>query len=91
MSSDLRSTIIDKIVKRGGNMTNGYFPARYVDITNELNLSPQGVSKILKQFVEMKSLSLLKHGGGSKSSLSGDLQLIEVLKRNKPLISYSKI
>ena len=92
LSSDLRSSIIDKIIERGGNTTNGYFPAGYVDITNELNLSPQVVSKIWKQFAQMKSLSPLKHGGGNKSGLSdGDLQLIEVLKRNKPSISYSEI
>ena len=40
----------------------------------------------------MKSLSPLKHGGGNKSGFSdGDLKLIEVLKRNKPTISYSEV
>ena len=73
MSSDLRSSIIDKIIE-SGNTTNGYFPTRYVDIANELNLSPQVISKIWKQFVQVKSLSPLKHGGGNKSGLSnGDL------------------
>ena len=73
LSSDLRSTIVDKIIERGGN-------------------TPQVVSKIWKQFIQMKSLSPLKHGGRNKSGLSdGDLQLIEVLKRNKPSISYSEI
>ena len=52
LSSDLRSTIIDRTVERGGNTTNSYFSARYVNIANELNLSPQVVSKIWNQFVQ---------------------------------------
>ena len=54
------------------------------------------VSKIWKQFVERISLSPLRHcgeGGGGEAAFSmhGDLELIEVLKRQKPSITYSKI
>ena len=37
LSLDLRSSIIDKIVQRGGNSTTGHFPGRYVDVASELN------------------------------------------------------
>ena len=92
LSLDIRSTIIDKIIDRGGNKVTGYFPGRFVDIANELNLSSAVVSKIWKQFYETNSLSPLKHGGGNKSGLSdGDLHLIEVIKRQRPSISYSEL
>ena len=86
----MRSSIIDKIVQRGGNSTTGHFPGRYVDVASELNLSSAVVSKIWKQFCETNSLSPLKNGGGNKSGLSeGDLQLIEVVKR--PSTTYAEL
>ena len=92
MSLDLRSSIIDKIVQRGENATTGHFPGRYVDVASELNLLSAVVSKIWKQFCETISLRPLEHGGGNKSDLSdGDLQLIEVVKRQKPPTSYAEL
>ena len=88
----MRSSIIDKIVQRGGNSTTGHFPGRYVDVASELNLSSAVVSKIWKQFCETNSLSPLKNGGGNKSGLSeGVLQLIEVVKRHKPSTTYAEL
>ena len=91
LSLDLRSSIIDKIVQRGGNSTTGHFSGRYVDVASELNLSSAVVSKIWKQFCETNSLSPLKNGGGNKSGLSeGDLQLIEVVNP-QPSTTYAEL
>ena len=46
LSSDLRHTIIDKIVEGGGDPLTMIFPGRFVDIANELNVSFATVSKI---------------------------------------------
>ena len=90
---DMRSSVIDKIVQRGGDTASGFFPGKYIDVAiNELSLHCSTVSKIWNQFCEKKSLSPLKTSGGKRSSLSdGDLQLIEVLKRHKPTTTYSEI
>ena len=69
------------------------FPGRFVDIANELNVSSATVSKIWKSYCQTGSqLSPLKHRGGNPSRLSnGDLQLIEVLKRQKPSITHAEV
>ena len=94
LSLDLRSSIIDKIVQRGGNSTTGHFPGRYVDVASELNLSSAVVSKIWKQFCEKTwgLAKVLSKMWGNKSGLSeGDLQLIEVVKRHKPSTTYAEL
>ena len=68
------------------------YPGRYVDIANELKVSSAVVAKIWKNYCESGTLSPIKHGEGNPSRLSeGDLQLIEVLKRQKPSISYAEV
>ena len=63
-----------------------------MDIANELNVSSATVSKIWKNYCETGSLSPLKHRGGNPSHLSiGDLELIEVLKRQKPSITRAEV
>ena len=92
LSSDLRHLIIDKIVEGGGDPLTMIFPGRFVDIANELNVSLATVSKIWKNYCETGSLSPLKHRGGNPSRLSnGDLELIEVLKRQKPSITHAEV
>ena len=91
LSSDLRH-IIDKIIEGGGDPLTMIFPGRFVDIANELNVSSATVSEICKHYCETDSLSPLKHRGGKPSRLSnGDLELIEVLKRQKPSITYAEV
>ncbi|XP_068704531.1 uncharacterized protein [Montipora foliosa] len=92
LSSDLRHLIIDKIVEGGGDPLTMIFPGRFVDIANELNVSLATVSKISKNYSKTGSLSPLKHRGGNPSHLSnGDLELIEVLKRQKPSITHAEV
>ena len=56
-------------------------------------VSSATVSKIWKSYCQTGSqLSPLKHRGGNPSRLSnGDLQLIEVLKRQKPSITHAEV
>ena len=71
------------------------FPGRFVDIANELNgfigYSFQNLEKLLPDWFSA-FISPLKHRGGNPSRLSnGDLELIEVLKRQKPFITHAEV
>ena len=92
LSNDTRRSIIDKIISRGGQKETGIFPGKYMDVAGELDLSSAVVSKIWKQYCQTSSISPLKKHTGNPSSLSdGDLQLIEVMKIQKPSTSYTEI
>lgn len=92
LSEDVRISIIDKILQRGGNVVTGVFPGKYTEIARELNISSAVVSNIWSQYYQNNSLSLKKRQGGINTSLSnGDLHLIEILKRQKPSITNSEI
>ena len=91
LSSNLQHLIIDKIIEKGCDPLTMIYPGRYVDIANELKVSSAVVAKIWKNYCESGTLSPIKHGEGNPSRLSeGDLQLIEVLKRQKPLYLMRK-
>ena len=92
LSKDIRICIIDKIIARGGNHITGVFPGEFTEVGKELNVSSNVVSKIWKRFCENRTISPKKHSGGRQSSLSdGDLQLIEVIKRQKPSVSNKEL
>ena len=68
------------------------FPGKYTDVAKELDLSSVVVSKIWKQYCQTSSFSPLKKHTGNPFSLSdGDLQLIEVMKIQKPSPSFAEI
>jgi hypothetical protein len=55
LSGKALSSVIYKIVQRGGDTASGFFPGKYIDVANELSLHCSTVSKIRNQFCE-KSL-----------------------------------
>ena len=69
------------------------FPGRFVDIANELNVSSATVSKIWKSYYQTGSqLSPFEaQRRKSYSFIYGDLELIEVLKRQKPSITHAEV
>ena len=92
LSSETRRSIIDKIILRGGQKETGVFHGKFVDVATELNLSSPVVSKIWRQYCQTSSFSPLKKTTGNNSSLSdGDLQLLEIIKRQRPSTSYNEI
>ncbi len=91
LSLDTRENIVDEIKCKGGDKNTGIFLGRFMDVADKLGVSTATVLKVWKQYCETNDLAP-KHGGGNKRSLSdGDLQLIEVLKRNKPSTTYSEL
>ena len=91
LSFDARVNIVDEICAKGGDKTTGIFPGKFIDTANEFKVSTSTVSKIWRQNCKTNELNP-KLGGGNRQSLSdGDLQLIEVLKRQRPSITYSEI
>ena len=91
LSSNARVNIVDDICAKGGDKTTGIFPGKFIDIAKEHKVSTSTVSKLWTQYCESYELNP-KHGGGNRKSLSeGDLHLIEVLKRQRPSITYTKI
>lgn len=91
LSSEVRENIIDSIKDKGGDVISGNFPGKFIDVANEFKVCSATVSKLWHQYCTTSDLNP-KHGGGNRRGLSdGDLQLIEVLKRQRPSITYSEI
>ena len=89
LSLDTRENIVDEIKCKGGDKNTGIFLGRFTDVADKLGVSTATVSKVWKQYTVRR---MIWHGGGNKQSLSdGDLQVIEVLKRNKPSTTYSEL
>lgn len=92
LSKELRSLIIDKIIRKEGNTLTGQFNSSYSAIARSVGVSHVTVAKVWKQFCSTRSLSPKKNPIARPSHLSyGDLCLIEALKREKPTISYDEI
>lgn len=92
LSKELRSLIIDKIIRKEGNTLTGQFNSSYSAIARSVGVSHVTVAKVWKQFCSTRSLSPKKNSIARPSHLSyGDLCLIEALKREKPTISYDEI
>ena len=91
ISPNRRCNIIDEIKFKGGDKDTGFFMGSFVDVANKFEVSNATVSKLWRQYCETENLQP-RHGGGNRRSLSdGDIQLIEVLKTQKPSITYSEI
>ncbi len=91
ISPNRRCNIIDEIQSKGGDKGTGIFTGSLVEVANKFKVSNASVSKLWRQYCETGNFQP-KHGGGNRRSLSdGDIQLIEVLKTQKPSITYSEI
>ncbi|CAB3986695.1 Ankyrin repeat domain-containing 34B [Paramuricea clavata] len=92
LSDDMRSLIIDEIVKEGGDRVAGYMPVTYTEIARRLSVSRQSVKKIWQQFCESNDISVKSRGGSHNCKLTpDDLELIETLKTAQGSISLSEI
>ena len=92
LSNDLRTQVIDKIIARGGDRLTGHIPVTYAELSRELKLSLNTVKNIWRRFCEENQLSAKPAGGFRWSKLQdNDLELIEVLKHEKPSITFAEI
>ena len=89
---DMKTLIIDRILQEGGDRVTGYIPRSFRYFSEELRLSVNTVTKIWQQFYEELSLTPRAKGGTRWSKLSEyDLELIELLKIEKPSVSLAEI
>ena len=92
LSDDMRTWVIDEIIKEGGDRTTGYIPVTYSDIAKRINISRQTVKKIWQKFCDSNEISKNSCGGSRNSKLNAeDLELIETLKIAQGSISLNEI
>ena len=92
LDQDMRSLIIDRILQGGGDRVTGYIPRSFRYFSEELKLSVNTITKIWRKFCEELSINPRAKGGTKWSKLTGDdLELIEILKIEKPSVSLVEI
>ena len=92
LDQDMRSLIIDRILQEGGDRVTGYIPRSFRYFSEELKLSVNTITKIWRKFCEELSINPRAKGGTNWSKLTGDdLELIEILKIEKPSVSLAEI
>lgn len=92
LSIDLRRSIIDEIVRNGGDIHSGYFAGQFSEVARKYRVSISCVTKLWHRMHEERTLEAKKKGGGNPSSLTqGDLLLIETLYRERPTISLREV
>ena len=64
LSDDMRTWVIDEIIKEGGDRTTGYIPVTYTEIAKRISISRQTVKKIWQKFCQSNEISK-NSGGGS--------------------------
>ena len=92
LDQDMRSLIIHGILQEGGDRVTGYIPRSFRYFSEELKLSLNTITKIWRKFCEEFSINPRAKGGTKWSKLTGDdLELIEILKIEKPSVSLAEI
>ena len=89
---ELRKSVIDMIVKEGGDVMTGYFPGSFKNVAQHFSLSLSTVCKLWKQCCETGDITAQWSGGNNPPHLGPpELELIQFLKSSKPSIPYTKV
>ena len=92
LSRDLRTLIVDEIVRNGGDIYTGYFPGKFLDVANAFKVSRNTVINLWQRLHTEHTTEPRRNGGGNNSHLTqGDLQFIESVKRARPTSSLREI
>ena len=92
LSRDLRTLIVDEIVRNGGDIYTGYFPGKFSDVANAFKVSRNTVINLCQRLHTEHTIEPRRNGGGNNSHLTqGDLQFIETVKRARPTSSLREI
>ena len=92
LSRDLRTLIVDEIVRNSGDIYTGYFPGNFEDVENAFKVSRNTVINLRQRLHTEHTIEPRRNGGGNNSRLSqGDLQFIETVKRARPTSSLREI
>ena len=82
LSADFQASIIDEILRNGGDIHTGYFPGRLEDIAKWFKVSRGCVENLWGHLSREHTIEPRRHGGGNPTNLTqGDLQLIETCKK----------
>jgi transposase len=93
LGNDVRSKIIDRLVRKGADPQSGNLPRGLLtDTADVFTVDRQTVKNVWDKYCASGSLQPLKHGGGHKRKLcDDDVSFIELLKREKPCRTYKEI
>jgi transposase len=92
LNSDLRTLIIDRIIKEGGDSITGYIPCSFSKLANEICVSLNTVISVWRKYCEENQIAARPKGGVMRAKLQqDDLELIELLKIESPSISLCEI
>ena len=60
LSDDFRKSIVDELVRNGGDVNTGYFPGRFSDVANNMKVARSCVEKVwMRLHASMRSTGLL--------------------------------
>ena len=92
MDNDFGRLIIDKVVAARGERCTGYIQVCRSRLAEGLGITVFTLNKIWQCFCDEYTVSAYPRGGSFEGKLMNkDLELIEVLKHEKPSISLAEI
>jgi hypothetical protein len=92
IEDDYRRIIIEKILAEGGERFTGYIPVNRSRLAENLRISVFTLNKIWRRFCDDFKEKPYSSGGNRNSNFTNDdLELIEVLKKERPSISLAEI
>ena len=80
LNEDLRRTIIQDVVEKGGDLVTGDFPGSFSEIALKNRTTYNTVRKIWKQFFETGSTCYESHAAGSEHLQQDDLDFISIFR-----------
>jgi len=70
LSRDLRTLIVDEIVRNGGDIYTGYFPGKFLDVANAFKVSRNTVINLWQRLHTEHTIEPQRNGGGNNSHLT---------------------
>ena len=92
LNKDLRSLIVDVILSEGGDVTTGYYPGNFRDIERRFKVTAGVPKRVWNNFCRTERLEPYRSVCGVQSPLEQpELELLRILKENRPSITYNEI
>ncbi len=91
LSNELRTAITDEIVSNGGDISTGFFPSNFEDVSRKLKVKGSTVRDIWQKFVTSGDYERKRNAGRSMHLQQDDLDFIEFIKSDQPSISAGEI
>ena len=92
VDNDLRSLLRDHMLGVGGDYSTGYFPGKFGDVASRYKVNRKTVEKIWTTFCATGSYEVQQATkGGRKHLEENELNLLELLKKNRPSMTYKEM